>query len=278
MKRYLLLVHYEFQRFRMIYFALLAITLLSQALGLVFYCYGRVDAAKQTMLREAISAVEYAKKYGFTSFFRYVSDSFWFNAPIALGITALLIYVFLIWYRDWIGKNMFIYRLLMLPTSRSHVYLAKLSLILYLVWGLVAWQLLLMPVLNEIYQRIVFADLRDTISLLDTIRYHPVLELIIPRSFVEFLMVYLLGIMGVMLVFTAILMERCYRIRGIIGGILYIAAAVLLFFLPLIVSELWLKDYFYPVEMILLEVVMGLLVIGLSYGYSTYLIRRRITV
>ena len=46
----------------------------------------------------------------------------WFLGPIALCIAALIIYVFFIWYRDWLGKNTFAYRLLMLPTD-SNEYL-----------------------------------------------------------------------------------------------------------------------------------------------------------
>ena len=37
----------------------------------------------------------------------------------------LIIYVFFIWYRDWLGKNTFIYRLLMLPTARIQCLFGK---------------------------------------------------------------------------------------------------------------------------------------------------------
>src|SRR5690625_7203699 len=40
-----------------------------------------------------------------------VIRSVWFMGPIALCASALIIYMFLIWYRDWFGKNTFIYRL-----------------------------------------------------------------------------------------------------------------------------------------------------------------------
>ena len=36
-----------------------------------------------------------------------------------------MIYVFFIWYRDWLGKYTFAYRLLMLPTTRINIYFAK---------------------------------------------------------------------------------------------------------------------------------------------------------
>ena len=45
--------------------------------------------------------------------------------PIALCVVVLIIYVFFIWYRDWLGKNTFIYRLLMLPTARIQCLFSK---------------------------------------------------------------------------------------------------------------------------------------------------------
>lgn len=278
MMRYAKLVHYEFHRFRYIYLTLMAVTLLSQLLGLLWYAFDRVSSAKETMLQEAISASEYTMKYGFTSYYRYTSNSLWFMAPIAICVTTLLIYVFLIWYRDWLGKNMFIYRLFMLPASRSAVYLAKLSLIMYMVWGLIAWQLALLPLQDQLFQAIVPAALRDADTLMDVIQYHPLFQLLIPATFIDFVISYGLGMMGVLLIFTAILMERSYRVKGIIGGLFYLAGAVVLFLLPIFISEVWFRDYLYPMELFLLELVLCLLIIAVSFTYSSYLLRKKITV
>ena len=76
-----------------------------------------------------------------------------------------MIYVFFIWYRDWFGKSSFIYRLLMLPTKRIHIYFAKLTAIMFLVLGLIALQILLMPIEMQIVNSIVPADFRTYFPL-----------------------------------------------------------------------------------------------------------------
>ena len=81
-----------------------------------------------------------------TMSFLNISKSVWFMGPIIVCGVTLIIYVFFIWYRDWLGKNTFSYRLLMLPTARINVYLAKATTILLYVLGLVALQLLLLPI------------------------------------------------------------------------------------------------------------------------------------
>ena len=78
----------------------------------------------------------FIEQYGTLSFFD-ITQSTWFIGPIALCIAMLIIYVFFIWYRDWLGKNTFIYRLLMLPTNRLNIYLAKATTILLFILGLV---------------------------------------------------------------------------------------------------------------------------------------------
>ena len=59
-------------------------------------------------------------------------------ARLPLCIVALIFYCFIIWYRDWFGKNTFAYRLLMLPTSRLNLYIAKATTILLFILGLLA--------------------------------------------------------------------------------------------------------------------------------------------
>ena len=46
---------------------------------------------------------------------------------------------------------------------------------------------------------------------------------------------------AVFIVFTAILFERSFRIKGIIYGILYCAASLLVFFAPILVNEFILE-------------------------------------
>jgi hypothetical protein len=278
MNRYLKLVHYEFTRIRWMYISLFVVTLLSQFGGLLMHARSTMDRINNIMVRESLPDTAFVQKYGKVQFHDFAQNSIWFIAPIVLCIAALFLYVFLIWYRDWIGKNMFIYRLLMLPTSRMNIFSAKLSVIVMAVLGLVAFQLLLLPLMNGLYNTLISSTFRYTIPIIDIITISPLLSILIPQSFIQFTLYYGVGVMAVIVIFTAILIERSYRWKGIIGGIAYGALASLIFFLPILISEIWLIDYFYPIEMILLEIITGILVIGASIGVSFFLLKNKVYV
>ena len=87
-----------------------------------------------------MSMSEYIEQFGISLLIHFVNSE-WFVMPIVLCIAMLMIYVFFIWYRDWFGKNTFIYRLLMLPTERINIYFAKLTAIMLLVLGLITLQI-----------------------------------------------------------------------------------------------------------------------------------------
>lgn len=278
MNRYVKLVHYELFRFRKIYVSLLLVTMLSQFAGLFLFARKIMADANDRMIRESLSAAEYATKYGITAFSRFSGGSIWFMAPIALCATALLLYVFLIWYRDWLGKNMFIYRLLMIPTSRDNIYLAKISVILLWVFGLVAFQMLILPLENAAFNALIPSDYRETAAVVDIIKSHPLLKILIPRTFTEFVLYYLAGLTGVVVVFTAILIERSYRMKGVVGGILYCILAGIVFLLPVFISESWFNGYLYPAELFTIEVVVGLLIGCASLWFSFFLLSKKVTV
>ena len=188
-----------------------------------------------------------------------------------------MIYVFFIWYRDWFGKNTFSYRLLMLPTARIHVYLAKATAILIYVLGLVALQLLLFPVESQVLQWMVPSEFRTDLSVNQITSLHD-LRILFPNTSIEFVLYYGGGMVAVFLVFTAILFERSFRIKGIIFGFLYCAASLLVFFAPLLVNEFMLNNYFYPMELFFLELVAGLLVLACAIWIGHFLLRNKIRV
>jgi hypothetical protein len=278
MNRFGKLVHYELFRFRKIYASLLALTFLSQLVGVYLFARKYMADAHNRMLWESLSAAEYAVKYGIVAFSRYSGSSLWFLGPIALCAAALLLYVFLIWYRDWFGKNMFIYRLLMLPTSRTNLFLARISAILLWVWGLVAFQLLILPLQNALFNALIPSDFRESAAVIDIVMSHPLLKILIPRTFTEFALYYLAGLAAVIVVFTAILIERSYRFKGIAGGIVYCALAAAVFVAPIFIAETWFAGYLYPTEEVVIEIVVGLLIGCASLWLSFFLLRKKVTV
>ncbi|MFS0576156.1 hypothetical protein AB1K83_10990 [Sporosarcina sp. 179-K 3D1 HS] len=275
MNRYLKLVNFEFTRFFKLYLVLIGITILSQIIGVIVEAQLYLSRRSKFSYNELVpksESIQYAKM-SFLDIYRTA----WFMGPIVVCLVTLLIYVFFIWYRDWLGKNTFSYRLFMLPTARLHIYLAKATTILFYVLGLVALQLLLLPVEIKVLQWMVPSEFRTDLTVHEIINV-PDLEILFPNTFIEFVLYYGTGIAAVCIVFTAILFERSYRIKGILYGLLYCAASIFIFIAPILVNEFILRNYFYPTELFFMEIVAGLLVLACAIWTGNFLIKNKIRV
>jgi hypothetical protein len=278
MNRYLKLVNFEINRFIKIYLTLIIITFLSQFIGIFVQSKGYVSKANQSIYEKSMTNEEFINQFGKMDLLHF-AQSIWFLAPIALCSVVLILYIFLIWYRDWFGKNTFAYRLLMLPTSRLNVFFSKATAIFLMVIGLIAFQIILLPIENSILKWIVPSDFRNDMSIKFMIESFQYLYMMIPGSFIEFILYYGAGLMMIFILFTGILIERSFYLKGILFGFLYCVAAVTLFLSPILLGKLFnFIDLLYPIELVELEIVLGLVVIGISIWLSRYLIEKKVTV
>ncbi|KON70934.1 hypothetical protein AKG34_20595 [Peribacillus butanolivorans] len=277
MMRYIKLVNFEINRFSKIYISLLLITLVSQLVGVIIGTKSFLNRALDIMLEEKISEAAYVTNYGGIDFTQ-IANSLWFQGPIALSAVALVFYIFLIWYRDWFGKNTFIYRLLMLPTSRLSIYLSKATAIFLMVLGLIALQIIILPMENALFNSYVPESLLNTeMSTSSIVKMNSVLNLVIPSTFTQFLLSYGIGLMAMSILFTAIMFERSFRIKGIILGLVFTGIAAALFLAPVFImaSE---SFYFYPNELFGIMTALGIIVTGLSIWLGSWLLKNRVTV
>ena len=252
MNRYLKLVNFEFNRFFKLYIVLVIVTIIMQFFAVILESRGYMREAKNVIYGDMMSKADFIKNYEAFTMQRVVQSN-WFYWSIALCVVVLLIYVFFIWYRDWLGKNSFIYRLLMLPTARLNLYFAKATAILIFVFGLVALQLLLFLIEMQIMKWIVPAEFRVDLPIKEYTDFN-YLSVILPGSLIDFLLFYGMGIVAVCVTFTAILFERCYRLKGIIFGISYGLVSVGFFLMPLLIDTFVLNYYFFPVELFVMEI------------------------
>lgn len=277
MNRFVKLLNWEINRFAKLFAVLCLITLLSQFIGLFLYVRQFMNQLKEVFQINAMTISEYFAHHYQPAVFLNYSQTLWFYVPIGLGVTTLLLYVFLIWYREWVGKGAFIYRLLMLPTARMNVYLAKMSAILLFVLGLVTFQaLILIPEIHW-FNAMIPSVFRNNMSL-DLIEIHPsLLSLLIPRYLVQLFLDYGAGLMIVVVIFTAILLERSFRLKGIVAGVLYGILAGFVFLLPVLISTTWYPNYFYPSEIVKMEIIAGIFITSSSLWISSYLLTKRVT-
>lgn len=277
MKSYLKLVNFEFNRFAKLFAVLLGITLVVQIAGVIVLSKIYLNMANEKIYEEFMPKTEFLLNFGQMSFLS-VTRSVWFLGPIALCIAGVGFYIFLIWYRDWFGKNTFIYRLLMLPTTRLNVFYAKITNILLATFGFVAFQLILIPIETMVFRRMLPKEFRVDMSVKEIVGSMPELHILFPNNFLEMVLYYGAGVMVVSILFTAILFERSFRWKGVFVGILFSLAAVAVFLSPLLLQEFVLNDFFYPLELFVLEIVMALIVLAGSIWMSGFLLKNKITV
>lgn len=278
MNRFIKLLNMELGRTGKMYLSLLGLTFFLQLVGVLTSSKGYMNNAKRSIYEEGLSKAEYINNYGKMSFSN-ITDTLWYMGPIALCAAALIFYCFLIWYRDWYGKNTFIYRLLMLPTSRMNMYIAKASAIFLMVLGLIAFQLILFPIQDWIFKGLVPDEFRYPTEIRSVLVGNQIFQLIIPTTFSQFLCSYGLGFMAVLILFTAILCERSYRLKGVAFGVMYCIASVVIFLSPVLVMEIFhLENLLYPMEFFFIHLFLGLLVSAISLLVSNYLINKKITV
>ena len=276
MNKYMKLVRFELNRFWNFYLILIGITVVLQLTGVIVLSKKYIAQANQIMYENALSPAQFLEQYNSIPLYEQIISSWWIVGPVMICVVTLVIYVFFIWYRDWLGKNTFIYRLLMLPTTRMNLYFSKITTIMLMVFGLVAVQILLLMIENQIIQSIVPADLRLDLSIWEFPRVEW-LSMLIPRTFTEWIIYYSIGFMAVCVVFTAVLFERSFRWKGIILAIIYAVLSVLVFISPLFVHNS-LDGYFYFTELLGLEIVAWLIVTTGAIGTGHYLLKNKIRV
>lgn len=277
MNRYLKLVNFEFERFFRFYLILIGITILSEIIGIIVKSKAYLNLAHQEINVNLMPQSEFIEHFGKMSIHNF-SQSGWFMGPIALCIVTLLIYVFFIWYRDWFGKTTFSYRLFMLPTERINIYFAKATTIILFVLGLVALQILLFPIESQLLKWLVPSEFRIDMSLTEITENLYFLYLLFPKTLIEFILYYGTGIIAVFVIFTAILFERSYRLKGIFYAIIYVAVSFLVFIGPALFDAFVLEGYFYPIELFLLEIGAALLVLAGAIWVGNKLIKHKIRV
>ncbi|GAB0169717.1 ABC transporter permease [Lysinibacillus sp. CTST325] len=275
MKNYLKLLNFEVNRFFKLYLTLIGLIIVSQFIGAIVVSKVCMNDADRVMFKNQLSMSQYIKEYGVFSF-HYFIESGWFLMPIFFSIAMLMIYVFFIWYRDWFGKNTFIYRLLMLPTERITIYFAKLTTIMLLVLGLVTLQILLIPIEIQIFNSIIPTDLQSHFSFYNIYSLR-MWRWLYPKTFTEFILIYGVGLISVAVLFTAILIERSYGLKGIYFAIVYGMLSFGVLLVPILVNE-FDSGYFYALEVFLMELVMSIIVLSSAIWIANHLLKNKIRV
>lgn len=274
MNHYLKLVNFEVKRFWKFFIVLIPIIIVAQIVGAIITARDYVKYANETMRREQILESDYVLNYGAYSLQRFIYSEY-FVLSVVFAAAVLIIYVFFIWYRDWLGKSSFIYRLLMLPTARRNVYFAKLTTILLFVLFLVGMQALLLRGVDQIGRLIIPEQLHNDYGVVNLHSYD-FLAVLYPQTPLHFVLLYGLGMTIVAIVFTAILFERSYHLKGIFFGAIYLILSICFILIPVFIQIM--TSYLYMNEIILLTVLTSSIALALAIYLANYLLKRKINV
>lgn len=254
---------------------MIGLTFTIQGVGLFFQ--SRSYLSKVEMLKEeGVSTQGILSQLGHFDLLNY-TYSLWFVAPIMLGIVALLFYSVFIWYRDWLGKNTFIYRLLLLPAKRMSIYFAKLFTIFLSVLGLVSSQYLFLHVYKWLIPLIISEEFTQVQSIAQVIEQGAFMVFLFPKTLPFFFFAYLTGLMVLMVLFTLILFERSFHLKGILLATGYAGLSLFIYFSPAI-YQLYTRIIFANSETFLWFSIMGIVLMGLSILVSNFLLTKKITV
>lgn len=271
---YVKLVNFEVQRFFKLFSVVALIIALMQIGGAIYRASTFETYAETIMRQQQIDLATFLQQYGPLTLPQFLTSSI-VELSIMLGIVVIVIYTFFIWYRDWLGKSSFIYRLLMLPSTRLHIFTAKLTTILLFVLGLISLQRILITINDVIMYNVLPAPLyeRENIAYVYS---HDVLAILMPHTWVEGLFIYGFGIAAVTVIFTAILCERSFGLIGIVAGIVYSVAMLVVLLSPTMIPALTMM--LYPHEQYMCLIAVAVLVALVSSTISYYLLTRKMTV
>lgn len=274
MIRFMKLLNFEVSRFIIIFSFMMGTVVGCQFVAAYLKVKVYLDNTHRTMRNNSLTYEEFAKEYGKFDL-SVILGSTTFIAPILFIIAVLVIYVFYIWYRDWFGKATFSYRLMILPTNRINVYFAKLLVLLLFIFVALAVEVAIIYSLTAWVPKLIPVEIYNALSM-KALFINDIFFLVLPTSFKLFLFNYVLGITAVCIVFTMILFERSFRLKGIVFAILFALLSVAIILLPAIYQDF--TSMLYYNELYISMFVISLLTCGLSITTANYLLKHKINV
>lgn len=165
-----------------------------------------------------------------------------YGMSIILIVLMFMFYSFFTWYREWLGKNTFIYRLLMLPTNRTYLLLTK-SLV-FLIGGLLAFvfQFGLYFVEMKITEVLVTSSHYTSMNIHNVQSMYDIFQnMLFPTSLFEFISTYSFAFGALISLFAGIIIERSFGFKGLIIGAAYFISFFVLYG---VLRGLLYTDYF----------------------------------
>lgn len=269
MNKILTLYNIEFKRIYKLYFTLLGLLLVGN-IGIVAKgLYRQANSAALNVKAKVSMELLKSPLVKNELLFKGGIDDIYLFTTIILGIAVMfcLIYCIVIWYRDFVGKNKTAYTLFMLPNNKFAIYISKAMTIVVMIYGVIMAQIL---------SWIIDANIIKILCNIDMYKIkYTALTLARPRHLIQpylldFIMIDVIGvILAVIVIFTAVMIQRSFKIKGMILAIIYTLASILIY--AFIISYAHYSD-----KILVLHSIYYIALFTISTTLSYYLINKKI--
>lgn len=201
---------------------------------------------------------------------RYIDKAFTFMCmALVVAIVICLIYGFIIWYRDFIGKSKTAYTLFMLPNNKFDMYIAKLMTVVFLIYGVIIAQVLSWIVSISIVTSLTTVTLSQIVKVINQRMLFIILGFM-QFDFISFIMINIIGvIITVMIIFTGVIIQKSFKKVGIVLGISYIFILAITNFFVMVSKS-------YSGQLLIYQGICYLITALVSIGISYRLLNKKI--
>ena len=262
MNKILTLYDIEFKRIYKLYFGAIA-AFIAFNIGIVAVMLSDVVSAVANKL-QTNKSIQLLQKASAGRMIRegYIDKAFTFMCmALVVAIAICLLYAFIIWYRDFIGKSKTAYTLFMLPNNKFDMYIAKLMTVVFLIYGVIIAQVLSWIVSVSIVTYLTTVTLNQILSMIN----HRMLF-----EFISFLMINIIGvIIGVTIIFTGVIIQKSFKKIGVLLGITYIFIFA--------IANLFVMEYkSYSGQLLMYQSICYLITALISLGISYRFLNKKI--
>ncbi|AWZ48797.1 hypothetical protein C3495_08245 [Clostridiaceae bacterium 14S0207] len=226
----------------------------------------------EAFLSEGNTIGAFISEQGKISLFNVITEDDLLKMFICLGLLVIFLYAIIIWLGEWIGNNKTIYTLLMLPISRHKIILSKFSAIFLLGSTYLSLHIGTLFIDNIILKNLIPKEVFFSMNPIKAFLERNYRCNIFPYNLVDFNMYILIIIAIVFLIFSCVLLERSFRWKGLILGIVLFGSSILLYGL---VPE---KFYFFTDETAIYYISLSLILISGNYKLNYYLLCNKVNV
>jgi hypothetical protein len=227
------------------------------------------DVASETNSKKSIGLMKLKEakfvlsEHGFSNLY---SDT---SLLLGLVVILCLIYGLAIWYRDFIGRNKTGYALFMLPQNKFNIYIAKAITLVIMIYGVMITQMLAWFIDISIIKVLANINNQKFMSFLDIVITR---NNLIQPYFIDFIMINVIGvILAVLVIFTGVMIQKSFKIPGIILGCLYIFGSMYLYGYVTSIAN-------YQDQRLMIHAIYYIILFVVSVGLSYTLLNKKVYV